>query len=261
MGKTKMQKYIIKRYDDICNIPVLREFCSQSDFLNFGYWDEYTKNQRQACENLMEKLLSFIPTKSGTILDVACGKGATTAYLLKYYPPENVIGINISEKQLETARANAPRCTFLLMDASNLGFPDNSFDNILCVEAAFHFYTREKFLQEAYRVLKQGGRLVLSDILTTLEGERNTESRTEKNYVKNLEEYKAIFHRAGFNELEIVDATEHCWESHFWYIVHYLHQKLLFREINQDELGAYLYHTYRRAFYIEYYPLVSARKI
>ncbi len=261
MGKTKMQEYIIKRYDDICNTHVLRDLCGQSDFLNFGYWDEYTKNQRQASENLMEKLLSFIPTKRGTILDVACGKGATTAYLLKYYPPENITGINISEKQLETARANAPRCTFLLMDAANLGFSDSSFDNILCVEAAFHFYTREKFLREAYRVLKQGGRLVLSDILMTLEGERNTESRTEKNYVKNLEEYRSVFHRAGFSELEIVDATEHCWKSHFWYIVRYFHQKLLFKEISRDELGAYLYHTYRRTFYIEYYPLVSARKI
>ncbi len=41
----------------------------------------------------MEKLMAFIPEKNGTILDVACGKGATTRYLLKYYTPENVTGI------------------------------------------------------------------------------------------------------------------------------------------------------------------------
>ena len=37
--------------------------------------------------------MAFVPEKNGTILDVACGKGATTRYLLKYYTPENVTGI------------------------------------------------------------------------------------------------------------------------------------------------------------------------
>jgi ubiquinone/menaquinone biosynthesis C-methylase UbiE len=46
------------------------------------------------------KLLAFVPEKQGTILDVARGKGATTRHLLKYFKPENVTGINISEKQL-----------------------------------------------------------------------------------------------------------------------------------------------------------------
>ena len=40
------------------------------------------------------------------------------------------------------------------MDATELDFRDNSFDSIICVEAAFHFDTREKFVREAYRVLK-----------------------------------------------------------------------------------------------------------
>jgi MPBQ/MSBQ methyltransferase len=91
----------------------------------------------------MEKLLAFLPKKEGTILDVACGKGATTRYLLRYFKSENVTGINISEKQLARCRENAPGCTFLLMSATELKFADESFDNISCVEAAFHFVTRE----------------------------------------------------------------------------------------------------------------------
>ncbi len=117
MNEARMHEYIISRYDDINSSPELPNFFGQTEYLNFGYWNKDTTDQKQACENLMEQLLSYIPEKSGTILDVACGKGATTAYLLKYYQPQNITGINISESQMRIAEANAPGCTFLKMNA------------------------------------------------------------------------------------------------------------------------------------------------
>ena len=104
----------------------------------------------------MEKLLAFLAKKEGTILDVAWGKGATTRYLLRYFKSENFTGINISEKQLTRRRENVLGCTFLLMSATELKFPDQSFDHITCVEAALDFHTREKFFQEALRVPRPG---------------------------------------------------------------------------------------------------------
>lgn len=260
MSEVEMQKYILKRYDHIRNTSVIRAYYGGTDFLNLGYWDEDTRDQKQACQNMMEQLLALIPPKKGRILDVACGKGATTAYLLNYYAPENVNGIDISGKNMEFARANAPGCTFQEMSATDLNFPDNAFDSIISVEAAFHFHTREKFLQEAYRVLKPGGRLVLSDILMSLEGERQVESRTELNYVKDLEGYQHIIQRAGFDEVEVIDATEQCWRRHFWHVVHYVHERFLYKEISWEQMKTHLYHTYRRALYIDYYLLAAAGK-
>jgi MPBQ/MSBQ methyltransferase len=95
-------------YGERMGQDLLREYFGFTDFLNFGYWLEGTPNQKEACENLMERLLAFIPEKKGSVLDVACGLGATTRYVLRYYGPSDVVGINIAEAQLRTSRVNAP---------------------------------------------------------------------------------------------------------------------------------------------------------
>jgi MPBQ/MSBQ methyltransferase len=76
---------------------------SAGEFATYAYWTPETNIHHEACENLMEKLLAGIPEKNGNILDVACGKGATTRHLLEYYNPEDVTGINISENNWRDA--------------------------------------------------------------------------------------------------------------------------------------------------------------
>jgi ubiquinone/menaquinone biosynthesis C-methylase UbiE len=83
--------------------------------------------------------------------------GATTQAIKTKWESTTVTGINISAMQVEHALKNAPTCQFHQMDATQLTFPDDSFDLILCVEAAFHFDTRKDFLREAFRTLKKRG--------------------------------------------------------------------------------------------------------
>ncbi|MGF1640955.1 MAG: class I SAM-dependent methyltransferase [Rhodospirillales bacterium] len=203
---TEWTRGVQRLYDERVGWKVNHEFYEHSDFLNFGYWQPSTRSAREACETLLEMLLAAIPEKRGSILDVACGKGATTQYLLKYFSPTDVTAINISDKHLEICREKLPQVTFLSMDACRLDFEDASFDNIICVEAAFLFDTRERFLREAHRVLRPGGHLVLSDILKPKQFPRQLPA----NYVEGIDAYRELYGRAGFSCVDVVDATEPC---------------------------------------------------
>jgi MPBQ/MSBQ methyltransferase len=259
-GRAEVIKRMIGRYDTLLYDRIIEEYYGQSGFANLGYWDENTKEAVQACQNLVEKLLAMLPAKGGNILDLACGKGGTTKQVLKHFSPERLVGGNISQKQTESARLKAPGCAFAAMDASSLPFKDESFDNIICVEAAFHFYTREAFLWEACRVLKPEGALVLSDALMKEGVERRMNLFHEENYVRSPEEYAMVCRRAGFREVQIVDATIPVWEGHFWNVIRFSHDKYLHRQIDLKTMKGALESTYKIAEGLNCYLLVALRK-
>jgi len=248
-----------KVYHDRMYSKLVDELYGASGFLNFGYWDEETVSAAQASINLMERLLEFLPQRTGKILDVACGVGATSSHLVKYFRPQDVTGIDISDKLLDTCRRKLPDCEFKHMNAENLQFDDHSFDYIICVEAAFHFHTREDFLREARRTLKPGGMLILCDALISSEFKDHRPHYCEENAVTDLTEYEQEYLRSGFSDVRIDDETTACWHKFFWHVVRFTHQKLLDGAITPDELDAYMFRINLLAADLKHYVLVAAK--
>jgi len=214
-------------YDAVAQRDVVYPGFFTREYMNFGYWYRNTLTRREASENLMEKVIAGIPDRTGTVLDVACGLGFTTRYLTERWCAGHVHGINISTCQLASCRRNSPRSRFSLMDASRLGFADESFDNVVCIEAAFHFDSRESFLREACRILKTRGVLTLTDLLLHREGHTVMQGWLPVNYVPSLAAYGTLVQRAGFSRVDVRDITEEGLKSYLRYMFSKVHDDWL----------------------------------
>jgi cyclopropane fatty-acyl-phospholipid synthase-like methyltransferase len=84
----------------------------------------------------LEKLNSFLKPHS-KILDIGCGAGIPVdKYLLSF--GHKIIGIDISEKQIELAKKNFPRGEFKVEDMSELKKGEYSVDAVVSFYAIFH---------------------------------------------------------------------------------------------------------------------------
>lgn len=199
-----------ERYDALLHEPRLRALYGESGYFNVGYWVDGEHDIVAACDRLVDTIAAAIPPDAAVILDVGCGLGTGTRRVADRFPRALVAGVNLSIWQLTQARRRRVMAA-VNAEATALAIGNSTADAVVAIESAEHFDTREDFFAEAYRVLRPGGTIALSDMLFH-EGDAISEQMLlPRRRVSTIDEYQAAMRRAGFNDVRVRDITANSW--------------------------------------------------
>jgi len=115
--------------------------------------------------NVIEKALGSVA--GGRVLDVATQEGHFVQMLMRNLPCyTQIVGIDVNEQAIKTARdtIGQEKIQFLVMNAEQLDFEDESFDTV-SISASFHHLSNiRQVLDEMERVLKPEGNWIIAEM-------------------------------------------------------------------------------------------------
>lgn len=218
------QREIRKRYGELAKNSAAGTGCSQ-DYVTgkAGYSQEelqlLPKKAAAASAGCGNPTALAGLKKGEVVLDLGSGGGIDVFLAAKKVGPKGlVIGVDMTPEMIDLARENAGKgdvknVEFRLGEIEHLPVADETVDVIISNCVINLSTQKEQVFKEAYRVLRKGGRLFVSDMMVKglPEEVRNNISAWTScvGGAIELEAYTDAIRRAGFTEIEVVNNTEY----------------------------------------------------
>ena len=183
----------------------------QSSFLHYGFWDEPSsidvnnmtlQDIKDAQIRYIENLASYIPHDVNSILDVGCGIGGNTEFLLKKgYEIETLSPDDFQKKVIKEKFGDKipfHHCKFENFQVNG------KFDMILESESACYIKIDEGF-NRAREILRDGGYLLASDYFVHF---RDTSKSPHQRASHDLHRYLESAKERGFDLIKEFDQTD-----------------------------------------------------
>jgi len=206
----------------------------ESMAMHYGFWDETTPNLRAALRRQNEVLAETGRIQAHErVLDAGCGVGGSSIFLAQTIGC-SVTGITLNANQVNKATANskakgvADKTHFQVADYCNTPFEDASFDVVWAIECVGYAVDKSDFLREAFRLLKPGGRLVISEQFLGKEQMTSEEREMVDKWLKGwacddtitAESFATLAKQEGFRNISLTDHTaktkKSAWRLYFW---------------------------------------------
>ena len=149
--------------------------------------DLYKASLDEFCKNIQKK--------DASILDVGCGPGNVTQYLIKQRPDFNISGVDIAPNMISLAKKNNPLTNFKVMDALDIKQLNKKYNGIVCA-FLFPYLSKEKaieLIRSAVKLLKKDGLLYIS----TME-DLNTNSKFQGASQDKNDQLFINYHEMGY---------------------------------------------------------------
>lgn len=187
-----------------------------------------------------------------TVLDLGSGGGIDVLLSARRVGPTGkAYGLDMTDEMLSLARANQAKAgvtnvEFLKGDIENIPLPDKSVDVIISNCVVNLAADKRRVLTEAYRVLKPGGRLAISDIV--VRGEMPAQVRQSMQLwvgciagALSEEEFVTILSESGFADASIEPTRMYSFEDARAFLQESgVDTEVLAREIGGQVMGAFI---------------------
>jgi ubiquinone/menaquinone biosynthesis C-methylase UbiE len=141
------------------------------------------------------------------LLDVGCGPGNFICCLEDWFRNSDINGLDVDPELLGYTAGRTRAANLLQGNAEEIPFEDEAFHILSGFQLIEHVSNPERFLSEAYRVLKKGGLLLLATpnprgLAARLLGERWKGIRYDHISLRTPEQWNQVIIDVGFNILE-----------------------------------------------------------